>query len=66
MHAPNLANSSLHESLWTSVYVARIHLPYVDAAAEQVVVEWRANWRRGLAAVVVAGFIVWGVPVQAG
>lgn len=38
-HAPNFANSSLQVSLWTSVYVARMHLPYAEAVAEQVVVE---------------------------
>ena len=32
-----------------------MHLPYAEAAAEQVVVEWRAKRRKGVVAFVVAG-----------
>jgi len=38
-HCPNFANSSLHTSFLTSLYVAKIHRPYVDAWNAQVPVE---------------------------
>lgn len=47
-HRPNFSNSSLQQSLRTSVYVAAIHFPYAAACDEQVVVECRARRFNGL------------------
>ena len=48
--APNLANSSLQVSFLTSVYVARMHFPYVAACCEHVVVDATASRRKGVVA----------------
>ena len=39
------------------MYVASIHLPYAEACAAQVVVEWIAKRRKGVVEVAVAGCI---------